>query len=64
MESADAARVSVLLEGMLLAPVLRPLVAGAGFVGDYELDLLAQELARHDATGFGALLAARLERAP
>ncbi|MGB6413574.1 MAG: hypothetical protein WBF19_09520 [Candidatus Cybelea sp.] len=46
---------------MLLAPVLRPLCAGAGTLGDYELDLMANEIARCDRSGFAALVAARLE---
>lgn len=47
---------------MLLTPILRPMVAGAGMLGDYELDLLANEMARHDANGFAAFVAASLER--
>lgn len=49
---------------MLLAPLFAPMVAGVGLLGEYELDLLAQEVARCDRTGFAALIAARLERAP
>lgn len=49
---------------MLLAPILRPMIARAGMLGDYELDLLAQEIARRDDRGFAALLASRLEKAP
>jgi hypothetical protein len=51
-----------MLESMLLVPILRPMIAGAGILGDYELDLLAREIARRDAHGFAALVAARLER--
>ena len=47
---------------MLLVPILRPMIDGAGTIGDYELDLLAHEVARHDERGFGALLASHLER--
>ena len=47
---------------MLLVPVLRPMIAGASALGDYELDLFAQEIARHDRDGFAAQIAARLER--
>jgi hypothetical protein len=50
-----------MIEGLLLTPILRPLIADAGTLGDYELDLLAREMARHDARGFAALIAARLE---
>ena len=49
------------VEGLLLAPILRPMIDGAGVLGDYELDLLAQEIARRD-DGFTALIAANLER--
>ncbi len=64
MDSVAARRAGELLEGMLLAPILRPMIEGAGMLGDYELDLLAGEIARHDDRGFGALIAARLEGAP
>ncbi len=50
-----------MLEAQLFIPMLRPLIAGAGMLGDYELDLLAQEVARHDASGFAALIAAHLQ---
>ena len=50
-----------MLEAMLFVPMLRPMIAGAGTLGDYELDLLAQEIARHDRAGFAALIAAQLE---
>jgi len=46
---------------MLLTPVLRPMIAGAEVLGDYELDLLAREIAQHDDRGLGALIAARWE---
>jgi hypothetical protein len=52
-----------MLESILLAPVLRPLIGGAGMLGDYELELLAQEIARSDGAGFAALIASRLEGA-
>jgi hypothetical protein len=32
-------------------------------LGDYELELLAQEIARSDGGGFAAMIASRLERA-
>ncbi len=51
-------------EAMLLAPLLRPMVAGADAIGEYGLDLLARQVAAHDAGGFGALLAAQFERRP
>jgi hypothetical protein len=52
-----------MLESILLAPMLRPLIVGAGMFGDYELELLAQEIARSDGEGFAALIASRLEGA-
>ncbi|HZV76860.1 MAG TPA: hypothetical protein VFF63_03755 [Candidatus Babeliales bacterium] len=62
MDSVAAHRVAVAVEGLLLAPILRPMIDGAGVLGDYELDLLAQEIAGRDDRGFAALLAANLER--
>lgn len=53
-----------MLEAVLLAPMLRPLLAGVGFAGDYELTLLAQNIAQHDGSGFGAALARQLRVAP
>jgi hypothetical protein len=50
-----------MMEAMLLAPILRPMIAGAGTLGDYELDLLASEVARRDERGFATLLASQLE---
>lgn len=52
-----------MFEGMLLAPILRPIVADAGLAGDYELDLLAQQIARQDARGFASLIADSLQNA-
>jgi hypothetical protein len=51
-----------MLEAVLLAPVLRPMIAGAagGMLGDYELDLLAREIAHRDGGRFAALIAAGL----
>lgn len=64
VDSITARRASELLEAMLLAPILRPMIAGVGALGDYELDLLANEIAEHDRNGFAALIASRLERTP
>jgi hypothetical protein len=61
VDSGAARRAGEMLEAIMLVPVLRPMIAGAGMVGDYELDLLAQEIARHDRGGFAELVAARLE---
>jgi hypothetical protein len=64
VDSVTARRAGELLEAMLVAPTLRPMIAGVGMLGDYELDLLAREIARRDEHGFAALIAARLENAP
>lgn len=45
---------------MLLAPMLQPIVAGSAELGSYELDLMARDVARHDRSGFAALVAAQL----
>jgi hypothetical protein len=60
VDSVTARRAGEMLESMLLVPILRPMIAGVGTLGDYELDLLAREIAKHDARGFAALVAARL----
>jgi hypothetical protein len=62
MDSLVAERAGEMIEAMLLAPILRPMVAGMSVLGDYELDLLAGEMARHDSTGFARLIARCLER--
>lgn len=64
MDSIAARRAGEMIESMLLAPILRPMIAGVGMLGDYELDLLAREIAARDERGFAALLASRLESAP
>lgn len=61
MDNVAARRAGEIFEAMLIAPVLRPLCAGAGTLGDYELDVLSQEIARSDRRGFAALIAVRLE---
>ncbi len=48
---------------MLLAPILRPMLAGSDELGSYELDLMAREIARNDRSGFAALVAAQLRGA-
>jgi hypothetical protein len=48
-----------MLEAMLLTPILRPLISGIGVAGDYELSLLAEDIAQRDG-GFTALLARHL----
>lgn len=47
---------------MLLVPILRPMIAGTGLLGDYELDILSREIAARDQHGFSELIASRLER--
>lgn len=60
VDSVAASRAAVTIESVLLAPMLHALVAGAGFAGDYELTLLAQEIAERDTRGFGSVLARQL----
>jgi hypothetical protein len=64
MDGVTARRAGEMIETMLLVPILRPMISGTGMLGDYELDLLAGEVARHDGRGFAALLGTRLERGP
>jgi hypothetical protein len=64
VDSVTARRAGELIEAMLLAPVLRPMIGGEEMLGEYELDLLAGEIARHDQRGFAGLIASRLESAP
>ena len=64
MDSVTAHRAGELIESLLLVPILRPMIAGAGTLGDYELDLLAREIAHHDDRGFAALIAAHLTTQP
>ena len=45
---------------MLLAPVLAPAFGSDAALGEYGTDLLAREIAEHDRSGFGALIAAAL----
>ena len=63
VDSVTAHRAAEFVEAMLLTPMLRPMIDGAGILGDYELDLTAQEMAHRDHSGFVASLAAALERA-
>lgn len=51
-----------MLEAMLLAPVLRPVLAGADVLGEYGVDLFARSIAERDRDGFAALIASSLER--
>ncbi len=60
VDSAGALAVGRALEAMLLVPVLRPMISGLEGIGDYELDLLAREIAANDRSGFSALVAAAL----
>jgi hypothetical protein len=62
VDSATARRAGELLESMLLVPILRPMIAGTGLLGDYELDILSREIAARDQHGFSELIASRLER--
>lgn len=64
MDSAVARQAGQTIEALMLAPILRPIIAGMSVLGDYELDLLAGEMARRDVNGFAQLIARRLEAAP
>jgi predicted phosphoribosyltransferase len=57
---ATASRVGAAFEAMLVEPMLAPLVAECAF-GQYGAGLIADEIARHDSCGFGALVARWLE---
>lgn len=50
-------RAAEMLEAILIAPILRPMIAGADMLGEYELDLLAREIAATDGSRFAALVA-------
>lgn len=63
MDSAAAHRAGAAFEAMLLKDVLAPLTRGTQGLGDFGANALAQTIAEHDANGFGALIAARLEHA-
>ena len=64
MDHVVSQRAGETIEAMLLAPVLRPMIAEMNVLGDYELDLLAGEIARRDCHGFARLIARALEKAP
>jgi hypothetical protein len=55
-----AFRVGAAFEAMLLAPVLRPMLAGTDAVGEYGVDLFARDVAERDRHGFAAVVAAAL----
>lgn len=60
MDNATVLRAGSMLEALFLEPMLRPMLAGVDALGEYELDLLAREIAERDTRGFGALIAARM----
>ena len=61
MENSGAVRqAGVAFEAMLLQTCFKPLEKEFDAVGSYGITLLSQTIAQHDARGFGALLAARL----
>jgi hypothetical protein len=51
-----ASRAGETFEAMLIEPMLSPLADRCAF-GQYGAGLIAQEIARNDARGFGALVA-------
>jgi len=50
------------MEAIVLSAALEPLANGNDALGGYGTDALAQSIAQHDRSGFGALIAASLER--
>jgi hypothetical protein len=62
VDSTVARRAGEFVEALLLAPILRPMIANVGTLGDYELDLLARDIASRDDRGFATLVADALER--
>jgi hypothetical protein len=53
-------RVGAAFEALLLEALLRPMVRDADAFGGFGATAVAQSIALHDSTGFGALIAARL----
>lgn len=62
VDSVAARRVGAAFEAMMFAQCLAPLSKTMDAVGDYGIDALARSVAERDSNGFGALIAARLER--
>jgi hypothetical protein len=61
VDNGVARRAGALFETMLLETVLQPMAEQMPALGGYGIDVLAQSVAQHDAAGFGAVLARRLE---
>jgi hypothetical protein len=55
-------RAGAAFEAMLLAPMLRPMFAGSGALGEYGADILAEAIARGDRGGFAGVVAGAFER--
>ena len=62
MDNVAARRVGAQFEGLLIEQLLAPLGASFAEIATLSLAPLAQSIAEHDGNGFGALLAAWLER--
>ncbi len=62
MDSAAAAQAGVVLEAMLVQTTLAPLARSDAALGSLGVAYLAQSVAQRDARGFGAVIAALLER--
>jgi hypothetical protein len=60
VDSAGAARIGAAFEAMLIEPMLGSFGEASAF-GAYGAGLLADEIARRDTRGFGALVARALE---
>lgn len=61
MDSTGTHQAGIAFESMMLEMVLRPLGSGAGPLADYGVGALAGAIARADHSGFGALIASRLQ---
>jgi hypothetical protein len=62
VDSAAARQAGVVFEAMLLQMTLAPLARSDAAFGRLGMAYVAQSVAEHDARGFGAAIAAVLER--
>jgi hypothetical protein len=61
--SVSARQAGEFVEALLLAPVLRPIFGQASMLGDYEIGLFAESIAKNDRA-FSAAMMPQLERLP
>jgi hypothetical protein len=62
VDKIAAAHVGMALESILLETALEPLTDAFGSLGSFGTSAIAQSLAQHDRSGFGALIAEQLAR--